>query len=139
MSKKRAAEIVVPPVLRELAAHAHATPRVLHSNPIRRQMVVWLLLEDEISFKALQSRSGMIPGHLSYQMGLLEQAGYVEVRKTFEGRRPVTSYRLTPAGLAAWETYCRHMDALMEGLKAIGEQKQAHWPGDGEPERMAPG
>lgn len=72
----------------------------------------------------------MTPGNLSYQIGLLWQAGYVRVIKTFEGRRPVTSYRLTPDGRAAWETYCQHMDALMAGLKAIREQKQTRWPGD---------
>lgn len=130
MSKQRMAQIEVSPLLRELLAHGHALDRVMHNNPIRQQMVTWLLLEDEISFKELQRRTGMTPGNLSYQIGLLGQAGYIEIIKTFQDRRPVTSYRLTIAGLTAWETYLGHMDALMAVLKSIREQKQARWPGD---------
>lgn len=136
MSKEQANQSVVPPILRELFTHAHAIDRVLHHNPIRRQIVTWLLLEDEISFKELQRRTRMTSGNLGHQLGLLEQAGYLEVIKTFQEQRPRTSYRLSPAGLAAWETYLEHMDALLAGLQAIGKLKQSHWPGD---ERVSKG
>jgi DNA-binding MarR family transcriptional regulator len=129
MSKKRASQINVPPFLRELAEHAHAIDRIMH-QPVRLHICSVLVDEDEISFKEMQTKTHLSRGNVSAQMTKLEHAGYLEVRKTFRGRRPATSYRLTPAGLEAWETYWSHVNALMEGLKAIGERKQAHWPGD---------
>jgi DNA-binding PadR family transcriptional regulator len=41
----------------------------------------------------------------------VEQAGYVEIRKGFVGKRPRTSARLTAQGRAAFE---QHVAALQE-------------------------
>jgi DNA-binding PadR family transcriptional regulator len=43
----------------------------------------------------------------------LEEAGYVECRKSFAGRVPRTEYRLTEAGRRALERYLNHMEALI--------------------------
>ena len=47
----------------------------------------------------------------------LEQAGYVEIRKGFVGKRPRTSARLTPAGRTAFE---QHVMALQEMVARSG-------------------
>jgi DNA-binding PadR family transcriptional regulator len=47
----------------------------------------------------------------------LEEAGYVQIRKGFVGKRPRTSARLTPAGRAAFE---RHVAALQEIVSRSG-------------------
>lgn len=119
-----------PPFLRELAAHAYAIDRIIH-KPVRLHICVLLVDAEEISLKELQTKTHLSPGNVSAQMTRLEQAGYVEVRKSFfQGHRIVTTYRLTLAGLEVWDTYWHHRNALMEGVKAMMEQKQARWPGD---------
>jgi DNA-binding PadR family transcriptional regulator len=56
-------------------------------------------------------------GNLSVHARKLEDAGYVRCEKTFENRMPKTSYRLTPAGRAAFERYLNHMEALIEATR----------------------
>jgi len=44
-------------------------------------------------------------GDLSSHLSKLEQAGYVEIEKTFRGKIPLTICRLTAAGRSAFERY----------------------------------
>ena len=46
-----------------------------------------------------------------------EEAGYVEIRKSFEGRIPRTEYRLTKPGREALQRYLDHMEALIERVR----------------------
>jgi DNA-binding PadR family transcriptional regulator len=46
----------------------------------------------------------------------LEEAGYIEVIKTFRGKVPVTSYRITEAGRAALSSYWARLRAGMPDL-----------------------
>jgi Winged helix DNA-binding domain len=47
----------------------------------------------------------------------LEEAGYVEIRKGFVGKRPLTSARLNSVGRAAFE---QHVAALQEIVAGAG-------------------
>jgi DNA-binding HxlR family transcriptional regulator len=47
----------------------------------------------------------------------LEEAGYVSVAKSFEGRMPKTEYKLTTAGRRALERYLDHMEALIQAMR----------------------
>ena len=42
----------------------------------------------------------------------LEQAGYLEIRKQFEGKMPRTTYRLTPQGKVELERYWQALELL---------------------------
>lgn len=105
----------VLPALRELVAHVRALDRVIH-EPARLAIVWHLAQNPTLSFRDLRVRTGLTSGNLSAQTRRLEAAGYLEVLKSFRGRYPATSYRLTSAGLAAWETYQRHLHALRASL-----------------------
>jgi len=55
----------------------------------------------------------MNKGTLSSHISRLEEAGYVEVTKTYRGKVPQTLLRLTPEGRKAFERYRRMLkDAL---------------------------
>jgi DNA-binding PadR family transcriptional regulator len=56
-------------------------------------------------------------GNLSVHARKLEDAGYVECTKSFEGRVPRTEYRLAPAGRRALERYLDHMEALITATR----------------------
>lgn len=70
---------------------------------------------DRIVFTRLQKVLGMTAGNLSTHLRKLEDADYVEVDKSFEGRSPVTSVALTPTGRRAFETYTASLEALLKG------------------------
>ena len=60
---------------------------------------------------------GLSDSALSKQLATLEQAGYVEIRRGFVGKRPRTSAWLTPAGRAAFE---QHVAALQQMVAGSG-------------------
>jgi DNA-binding MarR family transcriptional regulator len=66
---------------------------------------------DALSFSRLKELLKETDGNLGAQMRKLEDAGYVQVKKTFENRRPVSWYRLTPAGRKALKA---HLDAMQQ-------------------------
>mgnify|MGYP001190877681 CR=1 FL=1 len=47
----------------------------------------------------------------------LEDAGYVEIEKRFEGRKPQTRVHLTAAGRNAWLDYLARMRALLDAAE----------------------
>lgn len=60
---------------------------------------------DQISFPRLQKLLGMTAGNLSTHNRKLEEAGYLHLTKTIEGRQPVTYLALTDQGRAAFAAY----------------------------------
>ena len=49
----------------------------------------------------------------------LEDAGYLECLKSFNGRMPLTEYKITSAGRLALDRYLNHMEALINAMKAV--------------------
>ncbi len=68
---------------------------------------------DEAEFTYLRDRLGATDGNLGSHLRKLEEAGFVAVRKELEGRIPVTRYRLTPEGRAAFREYVDQLAALL--------------------------
>ena len=85
--------------------------------PTRLGIVSLLAASQWADFKFLRDRLGLSDSALSKQLTTLEQAGYVQIRKGFVGKRPRTSARLTPAGRAAFD---RHVTALQEIVSSSG-------------------
>jgi DNA-binding transcriptional ArsR family regulator len=82
--------------------------RVIH-EPGRLMLVALLFAVDRSDFLYLQHETGMNKGTLSSHLSRLEEAGYVEVAKTFRGKVPQTLLRLTGAGRKAFEEYRRKL------------------------------
>ena len=90
--------------------------------PTRLAIVSLLAASQWADFTFIRDSVTLSDSALSKQLATLEQAGYIEIRKGFVGKRPRTSARLTPAGRTAFE---QHVAALQDmvagsGLK-IGE------------------
>jgi DNA-binding transcriptional ArsR family regulator len=86
--------------------------RVIH-EPARLVVVALLSGVKEADFLWLLNESGLTKGNLSSHIGKLEEAGYVEVEKTFRGKIPLTVLRLTRAGRGAFEGYKKRMSGLL--------------------------
>ncbi len=72
--------------------------RLIHER-IRLGIVSALAVNDSLSFNDLKALLRTTDGNLSVHARKLEEAGYVDCAKSFEGRLPKTEYRLRrPAG-----------------------------------------
>ena len=68
---------------------------------------------ETLSFNELKRLLETTDGNLSVHARKLEEAGYIDCTKSFEGRVPKTEYRLNAAGRQALERYLEHMEALI--------------------------
>ena len=85
--------------------------------PTRLAIVSLLAATEWAEFRFIRDSAGLSDSALSKQLTTLEQAGYVEIRKSFAGKRPRTSARLSRAGRAAFE---RHVAALQQVVGRSG-------------------
>ncbi|WP_448907798.1 winged helix-turn-helix domain-containing protein [Hoylesella shahii] len=83
---------------------------LLHSQ-LRLAIISLLVGLDEADFVYLKERTEATAGNLSVQIDKLSQAGYIEVEKGFEGKRPRTVCRITAQGRTAFVQY---VDALKD-------------------------
>jgi DNA-binding MarR family transcriptional regulator len=90
--------------------------RLVHER-IRLGIVSALAVNESLAFNDLKQMLGTTDGNLSVHARRLEEAGYVECQKSFEGRVPRTEYRLTPRGRRALEDYLNHMEALIQAVR----------------------
>jgi DNA-binding MarR family transcriptional regulator len=89
--------------------------RLIH-EPARLMLVANLYVVDGADFVFLSRQTGLTMGNLSSHMSRLEEAGYVEVEKTFVGKRPQTVLRLTEKGREAFRAYRRSMIEVLEAF-----------------------
>ena len=87
--------------------------RLIHER-IRLGIVSALAAGDVLSFNDLKHLLDTTDGNLSVHARKLEDAGYVECLKSFDGRTPKTEYRLTDAGRRALETYLAQMERIIQ-------------------------
>jgi DNA-binding MarR family transcriptional regulator len=111
-------------------------------HPITRLSICGLLATgaDWVEFAALRDAAGVSDSVLSKQSRLLEDAGYVEVRKGAVGRRPRTWFRLTAQGRQAVEGHLTWLAQLEEAVSASTRdvQQAGSLRGGDQPRRVLP-
>ena len=96
---------------------------VIHER-VRLAIVSALAVAPEMSFNELKSTLGLSDGNLSAHATSLQQAGYIEIAKTFKARRPYTTMRLTSVGQEAFRNYVETLRKIInKGDEAVDEQK----------------
>ena len=86
--------------------------RVIH-EPGRLMIVALLWAVKECDFVYLQHETELNKGTLSSHLARLEEAGYIEIEKTFRGKVPRTLLRLTPTGRNAFEKYRKKLNGAL--------------------------
>ena len=89
--------------------------RVVH-EPARLMLMASLYVLDSADYTFLMNLTGVTWGNLSAHITKLEESGYIDMEKSFKGKRPNTMLRLTPKGRAAFHEYRRKMKLLLDGL-----------------------
>jgi DNA-binding HxlR family transcriptional regulator len=90
-----------------------ALDEVIHQKA-RLGIMSTLLALGEADFKLLKETLGLSDGNLSTHLALLEERGYVAVRKEFKGRRPHTTATPTPAGRTAFAEYLAALERIIK-------------------------
>ncbi|MBI9113620.1 winged helix-turn-helix domain-containing protein [Sanguibacter suaedae] len=85
--------------------------------PTRLSVVSLLAATEHADFRFVRDSVGLSDSALSKQLSTLEDAGYVALRKTFEGKRARTFVTLTPDGRRA---LAGHLAALREIVARSG-------------------
>jgi DNA-binding HxlR family transcriptional regulator len=80
---------------------------------VRLGIVSALSVHERLAFTELRQVLDTTDGNLSAHARKLEDAGYIECRKSFAGRVPRTDYALTSLGKARLREYVAHMEALI--------------------------
>lgn len=86
--------------------------RVIH-EPGRLMIVSLLSAVEAADFLYLQHETALNKGTLSSHLSKLEEAGYVEIAKSFRGKVPQTVLKLTPAGAQAFDQYRTKLKAAL--------------------------
>jgi DNA-binding MarR family transcriptional regulator len=89
--------------------------RMVH-EPARLAIMALLYVIESADFTFLMNQTGLSWGNLSTHMSKLEEAGYIDVEKSFKGRRPNTNLHLTTAGRSAFREYRRKLKQILDDL-----------------------
>lgn len=86
---------------------------LLHSQ-LRLAVMSLLISVVEADFVFIREKTNATAGNLSVQIEKLSEAGYIEVRKFIDGKRPKTVCKITQIGINAFQDY---VNALQSYIK----------------------
>ncbi len=77
---------------------------LLHSQ-LRLAVMSLLISVDSAEFTFIKEKTNSTAGNLSVQLDKLNEAGYISIEKSFKGKKPLTTCKITRKGLKAFEEY----------------------------------
>jgi DNA-binding MarR family transcriptional regulator len=102
-----------PPEADSMALNLAEIDRLIH-EPARLSVMALLYVIESADFTFLMNQTGLTWGNLSAHLSKLEEAGYIQVEKSFKGRRPNTNLRLTSRGRQAFDEYAHTMKQVFQ-------------------------
>ena len=86
---------------------------LLHSQ-LRLAVMSLLLGTEEADFVYIREKAGATAGNLSVQLDKLSEAGYIDVEKSFVGKKPRTTCRITERGRKAMAAYVEALRGYLD-------------------------
>lgn len=86
---------------------------LLHSQ-LRLAIMSLLISVEEADYSYVKEQTEASSGNISVQMSKLEEAGYIEITKSFKNNKPNTSYRITDKGIEAFEAYVKTIQQYID-------------------------
>lgn len=77
---------------------------LLHSQ-LRLAVMSLLMSVESAEFTFIKEKTNSTAGNLSVQLDKLSEAGYIVIEKSFKGKKPLTTCKITKKGLKAFEEY----------------------------------
>ena len=69
---------------------------------------------DSADFVYIKEKTEATAGNISVQLDKLSEAGYITVTKSFKGKRPNTTCKITKKGIAAFENYVQALKGYFD-------------------------
>ena len=85
-------------------------------GPVRLGVMTALQIDGPLDFTTLKKRLNVTDGALGLHLRKLEDAGYTTCRKAFVGRRPRSTYRITPRGHKALADYLNTIQRVIDAV-----------------------
>jgi len=89
---------------------------IIHA-PARLMILTYLYVVESADYIFIMNMTGLTWGNLATHLNKLEEAGYIEILKTFKGKKPHSSLRMTESGRTAFQNYKQTMQQVLEGLQ----------------------
>ena len=89
--------------------------QLIHS-PARLRIMTYLYVVTKADYVFLKNQTGLSWGNLSTHLYKLEEAGYVDVEKGYDGKKPQSIVSLTETGREAFDRYKRSMQQVLDDL-----------------------
>ncbi len=89
--------------------------QVIHA-PARLMVLTYLYVVESADYVFLLNLTGLTWGNLATHLSKLEEAGYVEIHKEFQGKKPHTTIRLTRQGRQAFKEYKQSLQQVLNDL-----------------------
>jgi len=86
---------------------------VIHSQ-LRLAIMSVLISVETAEFNYLLDKTGATRGNLSVQITKLNEAGYIDVSKSFRKNYPLTTCKITPKGIVAFEKYVKALQGYLK-------------------------
>lgn len=81
---------------------------LLHSQ-LRLGIMSLLISVESADFTFIKEKTNSTAGNLSVQIDKLSEAGYIAVEKSFRGKKPLTTCKVTRKGIKAFEEYVNNL------------------------------
>jgi DNA-binding MarR family transcriptional regulator len=88
---------------------------VIHGR-LRLGIMAYLSTASPAVFGELREKVGATDGNLSTHLRKLEEEKYISCKKSFVGRRPMSTYRITSRGRKA---FAEHLEVMQRLIKAL--------------------
>ncbi len=89
---------------------------VVHA-PVRLAVLSILTTVESANFTFLRESTGATDGNLSTHLSKLEEAGFIVIQKTFQGKKPLTVCSITRKGHDALLRYIDDLEEIIRSQK----------------------
>lgn len=89
--------------------------QIIHA-PARLRILMLLYVVESLDYVFLKNQTGLSWGNLATHLGKLEEAGYVQINKGYQGKKPHSMIQLTALGRSAFQEYKKTFQQLLDDL-----------------------
>lgn len=105
---------------KNISGFVHQFDQVIHDK-VRLGILSFLAQSGGKSdFKSIKAAFLLTDGNCATHLRVLEEHGIIEVKKSFRGRKPHTSYLMTKAGKEKFVQYLDNLKGLLQQLEKGG-------------------
>jgi len=89
--------------------------QIIHA-PARLRILMMLYVVESLDYVFLKNQTGLSWGNLATHLGKLEDAGYINIIKGYQGKKPQSQIQLTASGRKAFQSYKNTLQQILDDL-----------------------